>query len=52
MKKYILISETLDTVQTVEGFFDTVEEAKEYAEEEGMDIIHIYELVDNSFDLA
>jgi len=51
MKAYILIFDNGD-IQTVEGYFDTVEEAKAYAKELDLDVeAHIYQLADNCYDL-
>lgn len=54
MNKYILIVENEDGTQTVEGFFNSVKECKNYIK--NIDIIfadfHIYELIDNAYDLA
>lgn len=48
MNKYILI----DNDDVVQGFFRSVNEAKRYAEYLNLQGIAIYELVDNSHNLA
>ena len=48
MNKYILI----DNNDVVQGFFPSVEEAKQYARKLDLQDIAIYELVDNSYNLA
>lgn len=48
MNKYILI----DNNDVVQGFFPSVEEAKQYADQLGLLNVAIYELVDNSYNLA
>ena len=48
MNKYILLSN--DNV--VQGFFPSVDEAKQYAKQLKLHGIAIYELVDNSYNLA
>lgn len=48
MNKYILI----DSDNVVQGFFPSVEEAKQYARQLDLQGIAIYELVDNSYNLA
>lgn len=48
MNKYILI----DSNDVVQGFFPSVKEAKQYAEQLNLQNIAIYELVDNSYNLA
>lgn len=54
MKTYILIFDNGDR-QTVEGYFDTVKEAKDYVKELELEDfvgeIHIYQLAENCYDL-
>lgn len=54
MKKYILISggDLNEEQNTVEGYFESVEDAKAYAKAHEITPIQIYELVDNAYDLA
>lgn len=52
MNEYILISEDLNEVMTVEGFFDSVQSAKAYAKENGLNLIHIYKLEEPAINLA
>ena len=52
MNEYILISEDLNGVMTVEGFFDSLQSAKDYAKENGLELIHIYKLEDTAINLA
>lgn len=48
MNKYILI----DEIDVVQGFFPSVEEAKQFARELNLQGVAIYELVDNPHNLA
>jgi hypothetical protein len=54
MNKYILISggDLADEQNIVEGYFETVEEAKAYAKAYEIDKYHIFELADDCADLA
>ena len=54
MKKYILLVGPENDVQILEGFFDTVDDAKQYAKEQEFEReqVHIYELAENAYDLA
>lgn len=54
MNKYILISggDLADEQNIVEGYFESVEDAKAYAKQWEIDVFQIYELVDNAYNLA